>query len=646
MAKRPPKPPTTSAAAAQSRQQSGPGVKSKEARSVALNLLDAPRDVRRKWLHTLNERDRAFVFGEVERETGTLYGLWHDAPVGFTEDVVGETVWGLQGEVLDSLALPNVQRIIVPAGFGVGKTYIAGRAAAWAVATNVIGSMIVVTTAPKMRQVRSQMWPHIKTAVAKGRLPGRTDTTQWIVQDMYGNDKQVAYGFSAAPTDEAAMQGIHGTPKLVLIVDEAGGISPLIGNGTNNLLTGDAKLIAIGNPAMNEPGSWFERSTVDGNDPEEPDTHTIQISTLHSPSITGEPTPVCRACVPNMDGHTISGGLKPHLPDWNWLRKTLRDYGIQLDPGETDLELVRQLCRESGQPYLIAKVLAEFPKDSGNQVMPASWVEAAVQADEPMDHTGCPEDALCRGGKEPSYVCVATELAEGYVRLCDLDLEGETETFAVKRGAWIRLGVDVAADGGDEFAVYRSVGDMLQHRHTSSGAQNADPMVVADKIVDQIDAAHRLRAALGTERKVRVKIDANGLGWGVVGVLAGYVKSGRIDAEIIGVMVSEKPETEDEASPMRPYRKRDELWLAGRHLLQPDPKTGYGRVRLRTDQKCATQLTHPRIGNNAGGYVLIETKDSMRRRGLHSPDRAEAGLLALYEPLPINPPKRFGVLGG
>lgn len=628
------------------------GVKSNEARSSALTLMEAPRVARRRILHSLSDRDRNFILLEVQREVGTLYGLWYDDPVGFVQDVLGETVWSRQAMILDAMAQEGIERAIIPAGFGVGKTYIAGRLTAWAVATNVVGSMTVVTTAPKMRQVRSQLWPHIKTAVAKGKLPGRTDTVQWVARDLYGNDQQVSYGFSAAPTDESAMQGIHGKPKLMLIADEAGGLSHMIGAGTNNLLTGDAKLLAIGNPAMNEPKSWFEGATAEGLDPKYPETTTIQISTLHSPSITGEPTPLCRACVPNLDGHTIAEGYKgkAHLPDWSWLRRTLREYGVIVPEDCTDLEVIRDMCRKSGVPYLVAKVLAEFPKDSGNQVMPTSWVESAFLAEEPLDHDLCPEDALCRGGRiEPGAdapVCVATDLPADYVRLCDLGLETETATHAVKRGAWIRLGVDVASDGGDELAIYRSVGDAIEQRHASAGSVNADANVVLAKIVAEVDAAIALAKAIGTEAKVRVKIDKNGLGWGTASSLQAYVDSGRIDAEIVGVMVSESPEKEDPASVMRPYRKRDEMWLAGRFVLQPDPVTGLGRVRLRVDEQCRVQLSLPRQGNNAAGYVLVESKASLKARGVHSPDRAEAALLALYEPFPLLQKKRRGILGG
>ncbi|MCX4564773.1 hypothetical protein [Streptomyces albogriseolus] len=73
---------------------------------------------------------------------------------------------------------------------------------------------------------------------------------------------------------------------------------------------------------------------------------------------------------------------------------------------------------------------------------------------------------------------------------------------------------------------------------------------------------------------------------------------------------------------------------ATRQLLQSDPATGTGRLRLRVDREAAIQLTTPNLCNNAGGYVVVESKRQMQARGMESPDRAEAILLAIYEPNP------------
>ncbi|MYX26801.1 hypothetical protein GTY75_08985 [Streptomyces sp. SID8381] len=562
-----------------------PGVKSNLAARLADDLLRAPVELRRQALKQhVGVAELPHLLREVERAVGSRFGLWADTPSGFIEDCLGETIWSKQRQIVDSVL--TAKRIAVPAGFGVGKTWIAARLCAWAGCVNPAGTMVIVTTATRFRQVRNQLWPHIRKTIARAGLPGRADTTQWKIPDAYGNEVLVAYGFSAPEHDEAAMQGIHGTPKLLIIVDEAGGIARSVGNGTNNLLTGDAKMLAIGNPAMDDPRSWFELLCEEGEDPEEPTTITIPIATFDSPAITGERVPYCRDCPDGVPKHSLA----IHLPDQDWVDRTLREYG-------------------EDHPYVQAKVYARFPKGGGGKAIPTLWVEYAQQVEDP---TG-----------------------PGYIRLCDLGLKGETATHTVKRGAWVRLGVDVAADGGDEFAIYRCVGDVIEHRHHSSGSENDNQVKVATRILEEIEQAQRLADALGSTAPVRVKVDQNGLGHGAVGMLKTWAENGRHRAEIVGVMVSESPGHDDPGAVMRPFKKRDEMWLACRALMQPDPHTGVGRLRLRTDRNAAIQLTTPKLGYNSGGHTVIESKKAMRARGMKSPDRAEAVLLSVYEPEPV-----------
>lgn len=446
-----------------------PGVVSRDAANVADVLLRAPVPARRRaFKQDISARERPYVMREVERATGSMYGLWHDTPSGFIEDVLGESIWSRQREIVD--AVPFHKRTAVPAGFGVGKTWIAGRLCAWAGSVNAPGTMVIVTTATRFRQVRNQLWPHIRKVVARAGLPGYCDTTQWKIPDQWGNDVIVAYGFTAPENDEAAMQGIHGTPKLLIIVDEAGGIARMIGNGTNNLLTGDARMLAIGNPAMDDPRSWFEGLCEEGEDPEEPGTITIPIATFDSPAITKERVPYCNDCPDGVPPHSLAN----HLPDQEWVDRTIREYGPD-------------------HPYVIAKVHAKFPKGGGGLTIPVTWVEAAQTSDDP---TG-----------------------PGWRRLCDLGIEEETATHTVKDGAWVRLGVDVAADGGDEFVISRIVGDVIETRYSSSGTINDDQVLLAEKVLEEIKAAQLVANALGSAHPVRVKVDQNGIGHGVTSML-------------------------------------------------------------------------------------------------------------------------------
>ncbi|KWW97768.1 hypothetical protein TH66_20095 [Carbonactinospora thermoautotrophica] len=67
---------------------------------------------------------------------------------------------------------------------------------------------------------------------------------------------------------------------------------------------------------------------------------------------------------------------------------------------------------------------------------------------------------------------------------------------------------------------------------------------------------------------------------------------------------------------------------------------------MRVDHQCKVQLSNPQLGNNTTGYVVVESKESMKKRGVSSPDRAEAALLAIYEPYPVGMRKRRGLLAG
>ena len=566
-----------SATAAARAAVSSPGLdrSSRHARQLYDDLMSVDPETRRLFYAGLDQRDFDAALRVAQDKGGTPFALWADDPVGFVEFVLNETTWRKQREVLDGVRLHK--RVAVPSAFGTGKTHIAARAALWRMCVHPFGTSLTVTTATRFRQVQRQLWPHIRSVSKRSGLPLQVDTTQAHAIDKSGTRVPVGYGFSAPPHDEAAVQGIH-APRLFIVVDEAGGIARTIGKAMRGLLTGsDTRMLAIGNPATDDENTWFE-DLCNGTD-----VHTVRISAYDAPEQTREWSPPCRACPVEMGEHTIGS----HLVDGDWIREAIEDHG-------------------SDSNFVKAKVHALFPKGGKSKAIPGDWVDLCLESPEP---TG-----------------------DDYVRVCDA-VPGETEEHLVRRGAWIRLGVDVAAGGGDEFTIARCVGDLVTHRHASSGGENTNSVDVAGKVLEQIKAAELLRAALGTDAKIRVKVDAIGVGWGVASTLKAWADEGVHDAEIVPVVVSEDTYREDEASTLRPYRKRDEMWLTGRALMQPRHDTGRGALRLRLDRRTAAQLSAPMYGTNSGGRTVIESKDRMKARGLNSPDRAEAVLLAIYEPV-------------
>jgi hypothetical protein len=85
-------------------------------------------------------------------------------------------------------------------------------------------------------------------------------------------------------------------------------------------------------------------------------------------------------------------------------------------------------------------------------------------------------------------------------------------------------------------------------------------------------------APRGLSHIVSVKVDAIGLGWGVVGLLEAWGREGLHGARIVGVNVAER------ALDSGKFRnQRAEMWWNGRVLLQPDG-SGFQVVRLDVDR--------------------------------------------------------------
>ena len=494
---------------------------------MSLDLLfDLPPQERLKILNA----EGKLAWEALEAERGTKWAVFEDYPEGFVEIALGEFLWSKQREILRSLV--DNKRTAVPACHAPGKSHIAARAAAWWGAVHPPGSALVITTAPTFRQVRTILWPHIRKVHAAGSLLGEMTTTEW----KQGRDL-IAFGFSPSDHDEASVQGIH-VPHLLIIVDEAGGISPTLGKGFESLMTGGhTRMLAIGNPPSDDSDTWFERAVEAGN------YNVVKIPASATPNFTGE------ECPPE---------IAQQLINQEWVDDVIREFG-------------------EDSAYVKARVHAEFPRDTGNRVIPIDWVERSI--------------------------------------------ENEAPSFSDE----IRLGVDVAAGGGDEVAIARAEGFSVRLVYTQGGAANLNAVDVAGQILRQIEEAEKFADSGQWRKPIRVKIDSVGVGWGVASILETWKTERRHSADIVRVNVAERS-----GSPQQFANQRAEMWWNTRRLLQPD-SNGLQEVKLDIDRKTAAQLSVPRYGSDSSGRITIEKKEAMRKRGVPSPDRAEAILLALYE---------------
>jgi phage terminase large subunit len=68
---------------------------------------------------------------------------------------------------------------------------------------------------------------------------------------------------------------------------------------------------------------------------------------------------------------------------------------------------------------------------------------------------------------------------------------------------------------------------------------------------------------------------------------------------------------------------RDELWFKGRDWLSAKD------CNLNGDEATGAELVGPRFSYRSDGKIKVESKDDMKKRGVRSPNRADAFLLTL-----------------
>lgn len=165
-------------------------------------------------------------------------------------------------------------------------------------------------------------------------------------------------------------------------------------------------------------------------------------------------------------------------------------------------------------------------------------------------------------------------------------------------GKPVELGVDVARFGGDETVIALREGAVGR---IFMAARGLDLMTTVGRVVE---AARRSGA-------VAIKVDDSGVGGGVTDRLA------ELGLPVVPINGASRPR-----DPERFLNLRAEILWA---LVE---RARSGDLRLEADEALLGQLAKLRHGLTSRGQIKIESKDDMRRRGLSSPDRADALALA------------------
>jgi hypothetical protein len=164
-------------------------------------------------------------------------------------------------------------------------------------------------------------------------------------------------------------------------------------------------------------------------------------------------------------------------------------------------------------------------------------------------------------------------------------------------------GLDVARFGGDNSALcVRQGNTVLEIKSFAS----MDLMQLCGVVKNRFDDCTVM------ERPQEILVDVIGLGAGVVDRLREQ------NLPVRGVNVAEAPSTKKNY-----LNLRAELWFAIKDwLAQRD-------CRLPNDDELVSELAAPLYKYTSTGKIKIESKDEMRKRGIKSPDKADALALTM-----------------
>ena len=447
-----------------------------------------------------------------ERQRAKSYEAFADDPVGFIRVVLDEQPWSIQARIAESVR-DNVNTA-VPSCFGSGKDWIAARIAVWWVATGGI----VVATSNSFPQLRDIFWRELKKAHVRGALPGNPSNgtdLRWEVLET----GSFAIGRKPEDNDPEGFQGYHGR-RILVIVDEANGVSPDLWTATNGLVVNEAsRRLAIGNPY--EPvGPFFDACRL-------PTWTVIPISVFDTPNFTGEPVPE------KAQAELVS-------PFWLEQRKA---EGLE------------------GTPWWQAKVLGQFPDTASNAIVPLAWVEAA---------------------RARPHVPDAREWA----------------------------GLDVARYGSDDTVLVTGSGNGFEEVEIVHGQGTMETAGMGVRYL--------------STRRGSLAVDVIGVGAGVVD----RIREQRPPGQLMAVNVGEAPDRDPDLL----QNLRAQVWWDMRRALDPATEDGLSFARLseQTYQRLRSELTAPTYRFTSSGKVQIESKEELAKRGVSSPDVADAACLALY----------------
>lgn len=278
-------------------------------------------------------------------------------PVLFAREALGVELWGAQRAILMALADPGgPPEVAVRSCHSVGKSLGAAVAVLWFLYCHRPSK--VISTAPTDRQVAGILWSEIGKLHREARRPlGGTVLTQ----ELHLDPEWFAWGFTAPAYDPDRFQGFH-SPHILVVMDEASGISPKIYEAVKSVLTGShSRLLMLGNPT--DPTGSFARAF------DRQGAAKFHVSAFDTPNFTHFGITVDDVRQGTWASKVTGPLPAPYLATPQWARSCWEEWG-------------------EDSPMWAARVLGEFPREADDALVPMPWVVAANERWHALEQRG------------------------------------------------------------------------------------------------------------------------------------------------------------------------------------------------------------------------------------------------------------------
>jgi len=234
------------------------------------------------------------------------------------------------------------------------------------------------------------------------------------------------------------------------------------------------------------------------------------------------------------------------------------------------------------------------------------WRTMRVNSEDVARARGHIDDIIARYGKDSNAyrVRVLGEFPTADDEaVIPLELVESAVTRQVEKLDWMPVwGLDVARFGDDRTALAKRQANRLLGPVVSW--HGLDLMATTGRLQREYEDTP------DEDKPSEILVDSIGLGAGVVD------RGNELRLPVRGVNVGEGA-----AIRQQYQRLRDELWFRGREWFAE--KT----VSIPEDRLLMAELTAPLYSFSSAGRIIVESKDDMKKRGLRSPDLADAFLL-------------------